>query len=145
MDRKICSIKNCGRKVDYRGLCTGHARRKRLGKESDQPLAQRGGIGEWQAWKPTSQGYMRRHRRVNKGIEWQYEHRVMMEAMIGRPLLPHENVHHVNGQRGDNRPENLELWSKSQPAGQRVPDKLAWAQTFLESYGYSVQSPPELD
>ncbi len=37
------------------------------------------------------------------------EHRLIMEASIGRFLTGTEVVHHINGNRGDNRIENLEL------------------------------------
>ena len=53
---------------------------------------------------------------------WIFEHTVVMSSMIGRPLAKGESVHHKNGVRDDNRPENLELWTVHQPRGQRVSD-----------------------
>ena len=62
------------------------------------------------------------------------EHRLIIESVLGRKLLPHENVHHKNGNRLDNRLENLEIWSEKQPSGQRIEDKILYAKEILSLY-----------
>ena len=67
-----------------------------------------------------------------------FEHQFVMSEHIGRPLKKGETIHHVNGIRHDNRIENLEIWIKRHPPGQRLQDKLSWCKNLLEEYGHKV-------
>ncbi len=69
----------------------------------------------------TKHGYARvlTHKGKTGNGLYEYEHRVVMEKMLGRALELGEQVHHKNGVRDDNREDNLELWTRAQPTGVR--------------------------
>lgn len=121
----LCAVDDCGKPQRNRAWCTFHYGRWRT-------------TGDVQADTPSriGKGYINQngYRLIWHDGQQVPEHRVVMESVLGRPLGPGENVHHKNGERADNRPENLELWITKQPYGQRVGDAIAWAREILARY-----------
>jgi hypothetical protein len=140
MERR-CVIPGCGKTHSSRGYCSTHLSRF-------QRYGDPGGLELRRA--PSGQGHVNSdgYRKIYVNGKTIFEHRVIMEKILGRPLLATENVHHINGHRLDNRAANLELWSTMQPSGQRVADKLAWAREFLALYDGTLFDPsftPDVD
>lgn len=135
--RTPCLIGDCNRPVKAEGLCQVHSARRAAGKPLDTPIQGEGSdINNPDTWgrKKNPKGYITL-RCMRGGTAKQIsEHRWVMQKHLGRELHPHEEVHHINGVRDDNRIENLELWSTSQPKGQRVEDKVTWAREILALY-----------
>lgn len=127
--RDVCSVGDCNRIIEAQRLCAKHYGRWRRTGRLDASLYGEGSIKNgYKMVSCTGHPNARRDGRI-------FEHRLAMSEVLGRPLLTGENVHHINGDRLDNRPENLELWITFQPSGQRVSDLLAWAQEVCRRYG----------
>lgn len=99
--------------------------------------------GFWRGGKTTVKGYVKvrakGHPRARiKSGHYVFEHILVMEQILGRYLTKEETIHHLNGVKDDNRPENLELWRKPQPAGCRVSDLVEWAKEILLTYSPNV-------
>lgn len=114
-----CSIDGCDGDHWARGWCFQHYTRWHDRGDPEAPLRRaRNGAG-WRGLN--NNGYIVLKLRGTVVLE----HRKVMEEMLGRPMLPEETVHHRNGIKTDNRPENLELWVGTR-SGQRVEDLVAF-------------------
>lgn len=131
--------------VSHDGQCSTHSQRRMHGEQDwDRPIKHKSPDG---TVAYTTRGY-RVISRVNGSSS--YEHRVIAQQLLGRPLEKGENVHHRNGVRDDNRTDgplridptsgrlrsgNLEIWTDPQPSGADVGPVLIWAVEKLTQYG----------
>lgn len=140
----LCSTLDCGKPVVANGVCAAcYARIKKRGSVaySKKHLARFSDVTDDQGYVQVlapSHPNARKSKRVP-------QHRLVMSEFLGRPLSKSENVHHKNGDRSDNRIENLELWVTTQPAGQRPSDLLKWAREIISTYADDAEKLIQLE
>lgn len=130
---RVCAYETCERGVSAKGYCSGHYQQYRAGA----PLKALRDPANYAMRHVTTHGYVAVKRPEHPSANqhgYVNEHRVVMEEYLGRLLTDSENVHHRNGNRQDNRIENLELWVTKQPAGQRPVDLVRYAREILATY-----------
>ncbi len=111
-----CKLENCTVRASSRGMCPKHARQVKagiineLGEELRDPSLRPG-----RGWRSYCRGYVKvmakNHPQADRD-GYVLEHRLVMEKILGRFLERHEVVHHRDGVRNNNTPENLEVHTR---------------------------------
>lgn len=109
---KLCCIEGCQRKTDSNGMCGMHAQRVRRYGDPNYvtPEAQRRANNRAAMLKRVDELKPTTYRK----LFGRHEHRVVAEQMLGRPLKQNEIVHHIDGNKHNNDPSNLQVMTQAE-------------------------------
>jgi hypothetical protein len=142
----VCKIEGCDKPCDCHGMCGMHAQRMRrygdpyyVTPEQERRANNRAAqIARLDSVKPST--YRKRHGR--------HEHRVVAEQMLGRALMPGEIVHHIDGDKHNNNPSNLQVMTQDHHLREHLaPDaapiewqgRSMYPKDWAQEFGISVQ------
>ncbi len=137
---KLCSVHECTRKLHAKGLCSMHRLRLKKYGEVGQASSTKGDRGTGHISETTGYRYFYKPSHPNAGRNGQIaEHTIIMSKILGRPLEKKESVHHKNGIKLDNSPENLELRVSVHPNGQDLLDVANFCIKFLKEHKNDIK------
>lgn len=106
-----CSVDSCDSQAQSNHMCEKHAQRMRRYGDVNYITPEKERVKRLREAQPT----LRKLKpSTYPKLYGRHEHRVVMESIIGRRLERLEIVHHIDGNKHNNYPDNLQLMSQSE-------------------------------
>jgi len=142
----ICTIEGCDKPLDSHGMCGMHAQRMRRYGDPHYVTPEQQRRASNRAAQLARFDYVKPN--TYRKLYGRHEHRVIAEQMLGRSLLPSEIVHHIDGDKQNNHPSNLQVMTQDHHLREHLaPDaaliewqgRAMYPKEWAQEFGISVQ------